>query len=65
MVGGRSKEEGLVEIRVKKKWGLVCSDNFGITEAQVVCRQLGYGFAVYALRVSCKCFKNNTKSTAF
>jgi len=50
LVGGRSKEEGLVEIRVKKKWGLVCSDNFGITEAQVVCRQLGYGFAVYALR---------------
>jgi len=50
LAGGRLQEEGVVEIRVKKKWGLVCSDDWGVMEALVACKQLGYGFAAYALK---------------
>ena len=44
--------EGRVEVRVGKKWGPVCSDVWTAKEALVVCRHLGFGFALYALKVS-------------
>lgn len=33
---------GLVEIYTDTHWGYVCANHWTLTEAQVVCRQLGF-----------------------
>ncbi|PIK43389.1 putative deleted in malignant brain tumors 1 protein-like [Apostichopus japonicus] len=48
LVGGTTDYEGRIEIFLNGAWGTICDDSWGIDEAEVACRQLGYSKAVEA-----------------
>lgn len=41
LMGGANVTEGRVEICIDSEWGTVCDQTWGLTDARVVCRQLG------------------------
>ena len=49
LVEGSTPREGRVEIYFGDSWGSICDDNWDLTDASIVCRQLGLGFAVEAV----------------
>ncbi|XP_052271435.1 scavenger receptor cysteine-rich type 1 protein M130-like [Dreissena polymorpha] len=46
LVNGSSNNDGRVEIKVLDTWGTVCDDDFGIEDALVICKMMGFPFAV-------------------
>ena len=48
LANGNAPSEGRVEIWYSNQWNTVCDDHWDISDANVVCHQLGYGGAVAA-----------------
>lgn len=42
-MGGKTNSEGRVELCLEGKWGLVCDTSWSQPDANVACRQLGFG----------------------
>ena len=42
LINGEFVNEGRVEVYCNEEWGTVCSNNFGSTDADTICQQLGY-----------------------
>ena len=46
LTGGNYTSEGLVEVYCNGQWGTVCDNGFSSTDADIVCKQLGYSEAL-------------------
>nr|XP_018903702.1 PREDICTED: uncharacterized protein LOC109034806 [Bemisia tabaci] len=42
LAGGKSRNEGRIEVKALGEWGVVCDDSFNLMAATVACKELGF-----------------------
>ena len=42
LVGGETENEGRIDIYIGNQWGTICSADWGLADAEVACKSLGY-----------------------
>ena len=42
--GGKYSNQGRVEVYCNGQWGTICDNGFGSSDAQTICKQLGYNY---------------------
>ncbi|BFF99126.1 uncharacterized protein DMAD_07097 [Drosophila madeirensis] len=52
LTGGEKPHMGRISVKINGKWGYVCDDKFGLRDADVVCRELGYKLGAQEVRGS-------------
>ena len=55
LVNGSQEGSGRVEILVNNQWGTICDVFWGLADAEVVCRDLGFNGALRATTGGCEC----------
>ncbi|XP_015110606.1 uncharacterized protein LOC107036887 isoform X2 [Diachasma alloeum] len=48
--GSKAPNEGRVEVKVLGHWGQVCDDGFGMIDAEVICKELGFNLGALEVR---------------
>lgn len=52
LAGSPHPHEGRIEIKVFGEWGYICDDQFGLRDAHVVCRELGFSLGALEVKTS-------------
>ena len=62
LIEGRTEWEGRLEVCLGQRWGTVSSDGWTLTDAKVVCKDLGYElnisdgmYAIFGCRIARLC----------
>nr|XP_016933982.1 uncharacterized protein LOC108012952 isoform X6 [Drosophila suzukii] len=52
LTGGEGPHAGRIEVKANGQWGYVCDDKFGLKDADIVCREIGYQMGAQEVRGS-------------
>ena len=55
LVGGQRSSEGRIEMCQNRAWGTITDDGWGVVDARVACRELGFSTIGLSTTITCLC----------